>query len=239
MSEHDMDCVVDAFPARLDAFSRSIQPGWIHQALSACQKASIRRRRLPAEQAVWLVLMMGLLRDLSIKDVCHHLDIVLQPEEGYQSLAPSVLSTIFFMPVMKPGNPLLREATLSRLHILSVNGTRFRTSDSPENATAFGFIESSTGFFPQVRMVGLMATHSHMLPDAAFAAAGKGELTLANRLVSAAPDNSLTLFDRCYFSASFLLEWQQSGTQTYWLTPVKSKLRYQVIERYRNHRNHH
>lgn len=47
---------------------------------------------LPAEQAVWLVLMMGLLRDLSIKDVCHHLDIFLQPDEGYQHLAPSVLT---------------------------------------------------------------------------------------------------------------------------------------------------
>jgi len=123
MSEHDMDFVVDAFPARLDAFSRSIQPGWIHQALSACQKASIRRRYLPAEQAVACSCDGAVTR--SIKDVCHHLDIVLQPEEGYQSLAPSVLSTIFFMPVMKPGNPLLRDATLSRLHILSVDGTRF------------------------------------------------------------------------------------------------------------------
>src|SRR5471032_2106545 len=36
--------------------------------------------------------MMGLLRDLSIKDVCHHLDIVIQPDNGYQSLAPSVLT---------------------------------------------------------------------------------------------------------------------------------------------------
>ncbi|TPG53574.1 transposase domain-containing protein, partial [Ewingella americana] len=72
MSEDDMDFVVDAFSSEIDAFSRSLDPLWIHQALTACQKASIRRRRLPAEQAVWLILMMGLLRDLSIKDVCHH-----------------------------------------------------------------------------------------------------------------------------------------------------------------------
>ncbi|WP_296407751.1 transposase domain-containing protein [Pluralibacter sp.] len=49
-----------------NAFSRSLDPAWIHQALTVCNKASIRRR-LPAEQAVWLVLMMGLLRDLSIR----------------------------------------------------------------------------------------------------------------------------------------------------------------------------
>ena len=77
-----------------------------------------------------------------------------------------------------------------------------------------------------------MATHSHMLLDAAFRGAADGELTLAQQLISSAPDHTLTLFDRCYFSASFLLEWQQAGEQTHWLTPVKSHLRYQVVERY-------
>lgn len=244
MSEHDIDFVVDAFPAELNAFSRSFDPEWIHQALTACNKASIRRRRLPADQAVWLILMMGLLRDLSIKDVCHHLDIVLQPDEGYQSLAPSVLTAAR----QRLGEAPLRylfhacnEAWLADapgdenfhgLRILSVDGTLFRTPDSPENAATFGFIDPATGTFPQVRMVGLMATHSHMLLDAAFGGVAEGELTLAHRLISSAPDHTLTLFDRCYFSAAFFLEWQQAGTQTHWLTPVKSKLRYKIIERY-------
>lgn len=244
MSEDDMDFVVDAFSSEIDAFSRSLDPLWIHQALTACQKASIRRRRLPAEQAVWLILMMGLLRDLSIKDVCHHLDIVIQPDNGYQSLAPSVLTAArqrlgeaplryLFHACNEAWQPAaLGPPTFHGLRILSVDGTLFRTPDSPENATAFGFIEPSTGTFPQVRMVGLMATHSHMLLDAAFGGATEGELTLAHRLISSAPDHTLTLFDRCYFSAAFFLEWQQAGTATHWLTPVKSKLRYEVIERY-------
>ncbi|EPE4171430.1 transposase [Yersinia enterocolitica] len=77
-----------------------------------------------------------------------------------------------------------------------------------------------------------MATHSHMLLDAAFGGVAEGELTLAHRLISSAPEHTLTLFDRCYFSAAFFLEWQLAGTATHWLTPVKSKLRYEVIERY-------
>ncbi len=244
MSENDIDFVVDAFSSELDTFSRSLDPAWIHQALNACHKASIRRRRLPAEQAVWLVLMMGLLRDLSIKDVCHHLDIVLQPDEGYQSLAPSVLTAArqrlgeaplrYLFHACNEGwlSAILGTDTFHGLHVLSVDGTLFRTPDSPDNAAAFGFIDPVHGTFPQVRMVGLMATHSHMLLDAAFGGVAEGELTLAHRLVSSAPDHSLTLFDRCYFSASFLLEWQQAGAETHWLTPVKSKLRYRVIERY-------
>lgn len=37
----------------------AIQIEWIEQALLETNKASIRRRRLPAQQAVWLVIWMG------------------------------------------------------------------------------------------------------------------------------------------------------------------------------------
>ncbi len=49
---------------------KAIDPEWIEQSLLATSKASIRRRRLPAEQAVWLVIWMGLIRNQSIKEVC-------------------------------------------------------------------------------------------------------------------------------------------------------------------------
>lgn len=45
----------------------AIQIEWIEQALLETNKASIRRRRLPAQQAVWLVIWMGLQRNMSIK----------------------------------------------------------------------------------------------------------------------------------------------------------------------------
>lgn len=47
----------------------AIQIEWIEQALLETNKASIRRRRLPAQQAVWLVIWMGLQRNMSIKEV--------------------------------------------------------------------------------------------------------------------------------------------------------------------------
>ncbi len=40
----------------LQRFAASLDPDWIEQALASTGKASIRRRKLPAEQAVWLVL---------------------------------------------------------------------------------------------------------------------------------------------------------------------------------------
>jgi Insertion element 4 transposase N-terminal len=45
--------------ASFDLFSETLEPAWIAQALTATGTASIRRRKLPAEYVVWLVIGMG------------------------------------------------------------------------------------------------------------------------------------------------------------------------------------
>jgi hypothetical protein len=56
-------------PADFGRFRQHIDPAWIEEALDATGTASVRRRRLPAEQAVWLVIGMALLRQESIERV--------------------------------------------------------------------------------------------------------------------------------------------------------------------------
>ena len=63
--------------ASFEIFARSLDPQWIEAALAATGSASVRRRKLPAEQVVWIVIGMGLFRDRSIQEVVHHLDLVL------------------------------------------------------------------------------------------------------------------------------------------------------------------
>src|SRR3989442_14913621 len=58
-------------------FAQTLDAEWIERALQATDKASVRRRKLPAEYVVWLVIGMGLLRDRSIREVVRHLDLVL------------------------------------------------------------------------------------------------------------------------------------------------------------------
>lgn len=43
-------------PKQVDEFVRGLEPEWIEQALQYTGKATLRRRRLPAEQVVWLVI---------------------------------------------------------------------------------------------------------------------------------------------------------------------------------------
>ncbi len=73
---------------------QAIEPEWIEESLLATGKASIRNRRLPAQQAIWLVIWMGLIRNKSIKEVCSSMDIALQPSVSneWSRVAPSVLT---------------------------------------------------------------------------------------------------------------------------------------------------
>lgn len=63
--------------ASFDIFSDTLDAAWITAALTATGPATIRRRKLPAEYVVWLIIGMGLLRDRSIREVVRHLDLVL------------------------------------------------------------------------------------------------------------------------------------------------------------------
>ena len=64
-------------PGSFAQFSAAIDPQWIADALAATGTASVRRRELPAEHVVWVAIGTGLLRDRSIAQVVHHLDLVL------------------------------------------------------------------------------------------------------------------------------------------------------------------
>ncbi len=64
-----LDTDTFANPESLSTFQKDLPLEWIEEALHKTNKASIRKRKLPAELVVWLVIGMGLFRDRSITDV--------------------------------------------------------------------------------------------------------------------------------------------------------------------------
>ena len=182
-----------------------------------------------------------------IKEVCSSMDIALQSgDDIWSRVAPSVLtdcrrrlgeapmSYLFKSTVSAWLEQALGEHNDLGLTTLAVDGTVFRCQDSEENANEFGFISKTHKPYPQLRLVSLISTETRMVLGAAFDGCHVGEVTLAQRLVPDAFDDSLTLFDRCYFSADLLLNWEGSGRQRHWLTPVKSKMRYEIVEEFAN-----
>lgn len=63
---------------------------WISQIIDSTNKASIRKRKLPTELVVWLVVGMGLYRDRSITGIVTKLDLVLSSQEGETLAASSI-----------------------------------------------------------------------------------------------------------------------------------------------------
>lgn len=76
----------------LDAFTNHVPIEWIEEALKQTGKASVRKRRFPAEQAVWLVLGIGLLKNRSIAEVCDKLELAFPDSKG--ELPPLATSSI-------------------------------------------------------------------------------------------------------------------------------------------------
>jgi len=74
-----------------EVFRQHLDPAWIETALKTTGTLSLRRRRLPAESAVWTVIGMALLRDRSIQEVVSHLGLALPAEDEPNSVTGSAI----------------------------------------------------------------------------------------------------------------------------------------------------
>lgn len=169
--------VADLAPApTLQQFQQDLDPAWVEAALAATGAATLRRRRLPAEQVLWLVLGMALYRDRSIVDVAATLDLALPGARG-PSAAPSAVSQArtrvgpaplawLFARCAAAWAPASADADRWRgLAVYGVDGTTLRVADSPANRAHFGGQtaggDRGESGYPLVRVVALMALRSH------------------------------------------------------------------------------
>ena len=80
-----------ASPEQWGVVQSNIPQQWIEQALQMTGVATLRKRRLPMEQALWLVLGVALLRDRSIVNVAEVLELAL-PGQHNEPISSSALS---------------------------------------------------------------------------------------------------------------------------------------------------
>lgn len=67
-------------PDALSQLAPLIDNDWLAQALASRGKASIRRRKLPAEHAIWLVIGLSLYRHLPMWQVVQQLSLSLDDQ---------------------------------------------------------------------------------------------------------------------------------------------------------------
>ncbi len=236
-----------AKPEAFDSFSRHLDTAWIEEALLATDTATLRRRRLPAEQVVWLVIGMALMRNRPIRDVVDHLDLALPASDGKRLAASAVvqararvgaapLEWLFVRTADEWGHANAARQRWRGLAVYGVDGTTLRVPDSDENRAFFGGQPAGDGRgdagYPQLRLVTLMALRSHTLAAASFGPYGNDERTYAANLWPSVPNDSLTLVDRNYLAATILMPLERDGHNRHWLTRATTKTKWRVVREF-------
>lgn len=233
--------------ASFDVFSEALDPEWIAQALAATGTATVRRRKLPADYVLWIVIGMGLLRDRSIQEVVRHLALVLPAPDGQRPtvsgsaivqardrLGPQPLAWLFRETTDAWAPASADEHRWRGLAVFGVDGTTLRVPDTHENDAHFGRPGTSRGGaaagYPQLRLVALMVLRSHLLAAVAFGPYGDSEPVLAESLWPALPDRSLTIVDREFCTYAVFHRLAAPARDRHWLTRAKKALSWAVVE---------
>ena len=229
--------------AGLDRLAEHLPMAWIDQALSATGTASIRRRRLPAEQVVWLVIALALYRHQSMPEVLATLDLALpsateQPvsksavTQARQRLGASPLAHLFDQSACAWCRQDAERHAWQGLSLWAMDGTTFRTPDSADNRAHFGaqaYASGKVASYPQVRAVSVTAIPTHLVSDIAFGEYGQNEMLYAKTLIGRIADHSLTVFDRGFLCAEILVGLTMAGQERHYLIPAKSNTKWDVL----------
>lgn len=231
-------------PETLATLQASLDPVWIEEALSATGTATLRRRRLPAEQVIWLVLGMAILRDRPIREVVSKLDLALAGCGGDSTVAPSSIAEARQRVGPEPLQWLFERCSKQwalesaerwrwrGLSLLATDGTTLRVSDSEDNRKHFGLAkggERGDSGYPLVRLAAVIAVRSHLIAAAAFGPYSSSEHELADQCLPAIPDHSLTILDKNYLAAKYLVGIERGGDNRHWLLRAKSNTKWRVM----------
>lgn len=223
-----------------ERLSEILDPEIIEQGFQQAGIATVRKRRLPLEAVLWSVIGMALFRKESVWNIANKLDIMLPGKN--QLVAPSAMvqarQRLGYESVKqvfnKSATAMYQQQefeTWCGLNLLAVDGVVWRTSDTPDNRKEFSSGSNQYGdtAFPQIRMVCHMELTSHQLISSEFDNYKTNEMKLAERLIERTPDNSLTMFDKGYYSLGLLNRWHNTGTERHWLIPARPDLQYEII----------
>jgi len=231
---------------QIDRLRASIDAAWVEEALMATGKATLRRRRVPAEAVVWLVIGIALLRNESIERVALLLGLALPSSTGEppaksaltqarQRLGEDPIAYLFVVTATAWAYASAARHPWRGLSLFGVDGTTLRVADSKENWQVFGG-QCGNGLrngsaYPTVRLLALMTLRSHLLAAVRFGDYHTGETTLAEDLWRELPDNSLLVADRNFLVAADLTKIEQSGQNRHWMTRAKTTTRLRRLER--------
>ncbi len=223
-------------PNQVETLSDLLPLDVIQEAFELTDTVTLRKRKLPLESLIWLLVGMSMYNDKSMAHIANQLDII--DREGKPFVAPSALTqrrknlgvdaikSVFHCMAER----WLTDANLPEwngLTLLAVDGVVWRAPESEENDKAFSRQKNSQ--YPQIRMACQMEISTHLMISSAFDSYSVNEMVLAEKLIESTPDNSVTMFDKGFYSLGLLNKWNTTGEKRHWLIPLKNGTNYEVV----------
>ncbi len=208
-----------------------IDAGWksapevIRQALTATGRVSTRSCVLTYEVILWVVLAMGLLTDLPIRQVFKHARRLRVGEESpgrsnlcmaRQRLGVAPVRHLFSLVVRPLARPETPGAFYHGLRLMGIDGTLFDVFDSPANASAFGRPTAGPrgdGAFPQVKKLSLVELGTHAEIAFVVKHCHCGERAMVEGLLRHLTLEMLLLLDQGFYSYALWQRLESTGVK--------------------------
>jgi hypothetical protein len=197
---------------RLAGLEQVIRPEDIRQALAATGRVNSRSCTPTHEVVLWVVLAMGLLTDLPIRQVFKHARRLREGEDSprraslcmaRRRLGVAPVRHLFERVVRPLARPDTPGAFYHGLRLMGLDGTVLDVPDSPANATAFGRPSAGPrgdGAFPQVRKLSLVELGTHAEVAFALKPCHGDERAMVAGLLRHLTPEMLLLLDRAFYS---------------------------------------
>lgn len=234
----------------LEAISQFISPTTIHAVLVHAGRQSRRIRRLPAPAVVWLVIAIGIWSDLDIPALWRQVVGTLRSlllvvasrrppaksalSQARTRLGPRPMRQLFVQTAGPIASDRTRGAFYKGLRLKAIDGVSFDLPDTTANAAAFGRPTTSRngtlveGGYPQVHVVFLTETGTHMVCEALIKPGKSGEFALAGPLLKKVPAGCLVLWDRGFYGYQSLAQAARRSVQV--LGRVASRVVFEVLQ---------
>lgn len=219
----------------------------VKEILEESGRKSKRHRLLPAQVMVYYVIALALYMQVSYGEVLRclieGLDWLGIPVTKVRNVGRSSISEARFRLGSEPMEMLYRETVIPvtcpetkgawyrKWRLVSIDGSTLDVADTEENEAAFGRPGSSRGKsgFPQIRLVSLVDSGSHVLFGARMGPYTTSENALADVVLNELTSEMLCFADRGFFSFD---RWKSAaGTGAALVWRVKANLILPCIER--------
>jgi len=225
---------------RLEGLSKIISSEILEQALLETGRDKQRACRLSHRVMLWIVLAMGVLTHLPIRQVFKYARRMRSGEktpsrsnlcEGRQRLGVEPVRRVFELVVGPLATPQTPGGFYKGLRPMGIDGTVLDVPDTPANTERFGRSSGGRGdgAFPQVRKVSLVELGTHVEVAIAIGGWQDSEQKLVPQLWDKIPADALLIEDRGFFSYQ---HWQTlHGRGVKLLVRVKGNMIFKPIER--------